>query len=393
MRISPLVAVFLTVFFDMMSFGSVIPDLQIRAKTLGATGFLAGLVLATFSIAQFVVSPLLGRWSDKVGRRKVLVVTCTVATLSSLVYAFATTLPLMFVSRALLGVAGANLGVAYAYVADTTEPEKRSAAMGKIGMAFGFGFMFGPPLGAALIKIGGGNPFLLGIVSASFAFINLLFVLFFMPDSRGNSDELPEFQKLGQLEKLLLALKTPALGFLLTLFLVANLAFAMLESTYFLLAHDVYKIDQFATSLILVFVGLVAAVVQGGLMGPLVTRFGEQNLLRIAYLLQSPILASIPFVRPWVPVLAGCLLLGFGSGLAQPNLSSLVSKAAPPTMAGGIFGVQQSLGAIARIVGPLIAVPLYYQQTWFPYALAAVLMLVPLGMAQMVPKRLGMNSL
>lgn len=392
MRISPLVAVFLTVFFDMMSFGSVIPDLQLRAEKLGATGFLAGLVLATFSIAQFIVAPLLGRWSDRVGRRKVLILTCAVATLSSVIYAFATNLPLMFASRLLLGVAGANLGVAYAYIADVTEPDQRAAAMGKIGMAFGFGFMFGPPLGASMIKLGHGNPMLLGFVSAFFALVNLIFVVFFMPDAPRREEERPEFQKLGQLEKLGLALKTPGLGFLLVLFLVANLAFAMLESTYFFLAHDVYGIDQLATSLILVFVGLVAAIVQGGLMGPLVKRFGEINLLRVAYLVQSPVLASIPFVRPWVPVLFGCLLLGVGSGLAQPNLSSLVSKAAPPAMAGGVFGVLQSLGAIARIVGPLVAVDLYFRQHWYPYALAAVMMLVPLAMAQLVPKRLGITS-
>lgn len=386
---SPLVAVFLTVFFDMMSFGSVIPDLQIRAEGLGARGFVAGLVLATFSIAQFIVSPFLGRWSDRVGRRKVLILTCAVATASSIVYCFANTLPMMFVSRALLGVAGANLGVAYAYISDVTQPEERSAAMGKIGMAFGFGFMFGPPLGAWMIQVGNGTPVALGIFSAVFAFINLIFVMFLMPDAPPSPAEPEHLRDLSPTQKLVSALKTPGLGFLLLLFLIANLAFSNLESTYFRLAHDDYKIDQIATSWILVLVGVVAAVVQGGLMGGLVKRFGEVNLLRVSYLVQSPILASIPFVRPWVPVILGCILLGVGSGLAQPNLSSLISKAAPAALAGGIFGITQSLGAIARIIGPVVGNELYEHGHWIPYAVAAVMMLVPLTMAQFVPRQLA----
>ena len=386
MKISPLVAIFLTVFFDMMSFGSVIPDLQIRAEGLGATGYMAGLVLATFSIAQLIVSPLLGRWSDKVGRRKVLILTCAVATLSSLLYCFATTLPIMILSRALLGVAGANLGVAFAYVSDVTTPENRSASMGKIGMAFGFGFMFGPPLGAWMIQLGGGQPILLGLFSALFALINLVFVLFFMPDAPPSPAEPEHLQKLSPVKKLVSALQTPGLGFLLILFLISNLAFSNLESTYFRLAHDDYKIDQVATAWILVLVGAVAAIVQGGLMSPLVRRFGEVNLLRVAYVLQSPILASIPFVRPWAPVIIGCIGLGVGSGLAQPNLSSLISKAAPAALAGGIFGITQSLGAIARIIGPIVGNELYEHGHWIPYALGAVLMLVPLFMAQRVPQ-------
>jgi len=391
-RISPLFAVFLTVFFDMMSFGSVIPDLQMRAEGLGAKGYVAGLVLATFSIAQFIVSPFLGRLSDKIGRRKVLVVTCTVATLSSLLYCFATTLPVMVLSRALLGVAGANLGVAYAYISDVTTPENRSAAMGKIGMAFGFGFMFGPPLGALMINLGNGGPFVLGLFSAVFAFVNLMFVLFFMPDAPPSPAEPEHLRKLSPMSKLFSALRTPGLGFLLLLFLIANLAFSNLESTYFRLAHDDYKIDQLATSWILVLVGVVAAIVQGGLMGGLVKRFGEVNLLRVSYLMQSPILASIPFVRPWVPVIVGCTILGIGSGLAQPNLSSLISKAAPAALAGGIFGITQSLGALARIFGPIIGNELYEHGHWIPYAVAAVMMLVPLAMAQFIPRQLGSKS-
>ncbi len=376
----------------MMSFGTVIPDLQLRAESLGAKGFIAGLVLAAFSIAQFIVSPFLGRWSDHVGRRRVLMITCTLATISSLLYCFATTLPIIFASRILLGVAGANIGVAYAYISDVTSPDNRAASMGKIGMAFGFGFMFGPPLGAEMVKLGHGSPVLLGLVSAAFAFINLIFIIFFMPDAPPSPREPAELAKLSPIAKLFKALATPGLGFLLMLFLIANFAFSNLESTYFLLCHDLYHIDAMHTALILVFVGLVAAIVQGALLGRLVKRFGEVNLLRTAYMLQAPALASVPFIMPWIPVLIGCAILGIGSGMSSPTLTSLISKSAPAALVGGIFGITQSLGAIARILGPLVGNSLYAFKPWLPYAVAGSLMLIPLVMAQKVPRPVALEA-
>lgn len=381
MRAKPITAVFLTVLFDMLSFGTIIPDLQLRAEELGARGAVAGLVLATFSFAQLVCSPFLGRWSDKVGRRKVLIVTCSLAAVASALYAFADTLPIMFASRALLGVAGANLGVAYAYVSDVTTPQDRAASMGKIGAAFGVGFIFGPPLGATLVKLGHGSPMLLGFCSCAFALVNLAFVLWMMPEAPPSPAEPEHLRALGPWKKLTAALSAPGLRLLLVLFLVANLAFANLESTYFRLAHDVYKIDQQKTSLILVLVGVVAAVLQGGLMGGLVSRFGELSLMRVGYCLQPGILASIPYVMPWWPVLLGCMVLGTGTGLAQPNVSSLISQATPASLAGGIFGVTQSLGAVARIVGPVIANELYERSPALPYLVAAGAMVVPVCLA------------
>ena len=116
----------------------------------------------------------------------------------------------------------------------------------------------------------------------------------------------------------------------------------------------------------------------------LVRRFGEGNPLRLGYTIQAPALAFVPFAHPWAPLMVACLALGTGSGLSTPNLSSLISKAAPPAIVGGIFGVTQSLGAIARILGPVLGNTLYEFEHWLPYAFAAVLMVVPLAMAQFI---------
>lgn len=382
----PLFAIFLTVFLDMLSFGTVIPDIQLRAEHLvkgtswitaagpNVVGIVIGISIALFSIAQFIISPYLGRLSDEKGRRPILLVTCTLAVISSLLYAFSTSLPIMWLSRICHGFAGANLGVAYAYIADISSDANRAKSMGVLGMAFGLGFMFGPPLGAILIEVNNGQPFLLGLVSAGFALINLIFVARYLPESNNNHVARTPQKRI---QVLLDALKTPTLGSLLLLFFVANLAFANLESTYFRLGADVYKISQTQTSLVLVFVGVIAALVQGGLIRVLEPKFGEVNLLRVGYLVQAPVLASIPFVKPWWPVLLGCAFLGTGNGIAQPSLSSLISKNSPPELRGSTFGITQSLGSLARIIGPIIANTMYAGGPARPYLLAALLMLIP----------------
>ncbi|MBL8068397.1 MAG: MFS transporter [Armatimonadetes bacterium] len=383
----PIVAIFLTIFLDMLSFGTVIPDIQLRAETLvkqaswlpqgnGAVlGLVIGFSIALFSLAQFLVAPYLGRLSDERGRRPVLLATCTLAVIGPLLYAFSgASLVVLWLARVIHGMAGGNLGVAYAYVADVTDEKDRASSMGLLGAAFGLGFIFGPPLGSWLIQFNGGQPVYLGLVSAFFALTNLAFVYFLLPESRAKGSALPAENRFKAMAQ---AFREPTLGLLLGLFFVASFAFTHLETTYYRLAHDVYLFDRMQTSMVLVTVGIVAAVVQGGLIRVVEPVVGERNLLRFGYILQAPILASMPFVMPWIPVIVGAILLGTGSGLAQPSLSSLVSKAAPEAMRGGIFGVNQSLGSLARIIGPFSANVAYAKSPAAPYLLAAAIMLIP----------------
>ncbi|MFM9873071.1 MAG: MFS transporter [Fimbriimonadaceae bacterium] len=383
----PIFAIFLTIFLDMLSFGTVIPDIQLRAEKLvnaatwlpkdnpAVLGLVIGFTIALFSLAQFLISPHLGRISDEKGRRPVLLVTCTFAMLAPLLYAFSgTSLILMWISRLLHGAAGGNLGVAYAYVADITEEKDRAKSMGVLGAAFGLGFIFGPPLGSFLVELNHGQPYYLGLAAAGFALINLIFVALYLPESRKGSPAGPRENRFLAIKT---AFKQPTLGPLLALFFVGSFAFTHLETTYYRLGEDVYKFNQLQTSMVLVTVGIVAAVVQGGLIRILEPRFGETKLLRVGYLLQAPILASMPYVMPWIPVIGGAILLGTSSGIAQPSLSSLVSKAAPEDMRGSIFGINQSLGSLARIIGPFTANVAYAHSPATPYLIAAAIMLIP----------------
>lgn len=377
-------AVFFTVLFDLLSFSMLIPDIQPRLESKGYSGVVIGLCIAAYSVAQLAFGAPIGRWSDTVGRRRALLATSTLSVFAAAAYAGADNLGWMLASRLLLGAAGGNLGVAYAYVADVTPPEQRAGAMGKLGMAFGIGFMFGPMVGAALVRLGEGSPYLLASCSAAMALVNVLFVWWLLPDVPP-VPETGETARLGPFAKLAYALRSPGLATLLLLFFVANFAFANLESTFFrfLMLHLRMRPEEVALpgAGVLVFVGLVAALVQGGVVGRLATRFGEVGLMRAGYLIQAPMLALIPFTPFWIPFLLGAALLGVGSGIAQPSLSSLLSQRAPAGMAGGVFGVTQSLGAIARVVAPVVGNALLDLRLWAPYVFAGVLMLIPLGLA------------
>lgn len=375
-----ILGIFLTVFLDMLSFGLVIPDIQIRGDHLGAEGVFRGLLLASFSIAQLVTAPFLGRLSDKFGRRSVLLVTALLSTASFVLYAHAESLSIMFAARIVSGMAGASLGVAYAYIADVTTPQDRAKGMGLVGAAFGLGFIFGPPFGALLIKAGNGSPMVMGYVAASLSLVNFAYIALFLPESLKAKRE-EEARRTSSLQNLRIALSTPVLGLLLALFFVGNFAFANLETTFFLLDIKHFGMKELDGAIVLTAVGIVSAFMQGYLVRVVTPKFGEVRLLRFAYIIQAPALLLVPFTPPWVPQILGVIFLGIGMGLAQPCLGSLISKNAPKEMQGGIFGVTQSLGAFARILGPLVSNPLFDFRYWAPYALASFLMFIPmLGM-------------
>jgi MFS family permease len=379
----PILAIALTVFFDILSFGLVIPDIQLRGEKLGAQGFVLGLTIACFSIAQFIVSPVLGRWSDSVGRRKILLVTTTLSALSYLLYSHASLLWILVAARLLNGTGGANIGVAYAYVADITKPNERGKAMGLLGAAFGLGFIFGPPVGASLVAAGRGSPALVGYGAAALAALNFLFVFLALPESLQQGAQ-PEKQNFG-FSGIREAMAAPGMFLLLAMSFGTTFGFSNLESTFFRLGEHNFHLNQMNTALVLMSIGLVSAVMQGGVIRAVLPRFGEVNLLRFAYFLQVPALLIAPWANPWIPMLLLVLLLGVGVGLVQPCMSSLISQNAPPSMQGGIFGVTQSLGALARILGPMMGNSLFDQravlfgrQHWMPYVFGACVVMLPL---------------
>ncbi|MBL8061094.1 MAG: MFS transporter [Chthonomonas sp.] len=373
-----LIAIFLTVLIDMLSFGMAIPDLQLRGESLGAHGPLLGLMLASFSIAQLLTAPFLGHWSDLVGRRKVLLVTCAMTALCFLLYSQAHSLPVMFASRILAGISGANLGVAFAYIADVTKPEDRGKGMGLVGAAFGIGFIMGPPVGAALVEMGKGGPFVLGMTAMALALVNLFFIWRFIPNTKpADPPKAKGNPLLANWRNVMTALQVPSLSVLVYLFFGSTFAFSNLESTYFLLLSHQWNMPMREGAWVLAWVGIVSAFMQGYFIAKLIPKFGEPTLMRVGYLAQVPILLLVPFTPPWVPMLFGCLLLGIATGICSPSTSSMISRTAPPNMQGSIFGVTQSVGALGRVLGPLCGSTLFAKGPAYPYYLAALVMLIP----------------
>lgn len=394
MKKSALIGLAMTVFLDMLGFSLFFPDLQLRFKDLAAAalhvpadspntqlGLLIGFAIALYSLAQFLVAPIMGRLSDAQGRRTVLRWSCALTLVSYLIYAHAHSYEYVLLSRLVGGLGAANIGVAFAYVADVTTPEDRGKGMGLVGASLGMGFVLGPPLGVLLLSLGHNSPLLLGYVAAVLTAVNLAYIQFILPESpRGDHHgEAPTL-----LQNFLTAIRVPRLRIFLLMTFVITLGFTNLETTFFQLLESPlgpYRLPEVqakhAGGLILTFVGLTMAIVQGGLVGPAIRRFGELNLVRVGFMITAVGLFLVPHGQLWIPTLAVTALLGLGNGVANPSLSALVSQSAPVAMQGGIFGITMALGALARVIGPLISNPLFQANPGWPYWLGSALVILP----------------
>src|SRR5437764_9898846 len=308
-RKTSLLVLFLTVFIDLIGFGMVIPFLAYYAREYGANGMTVGAVVGIYSIMQFFFAPVWGRLSDRIGRRPVILISLTASCLGYFLFAFSRNLTLLFASRVVAGAGGANIGTAQAYIADTTTHEDRAKGMGLIGAAFGMGFILGPPLSGALAHVGAkhGMPgnLLPGIVAGSLSLTALLIATLVLgesktPDATVRSGLPPQFDPLvwrGMSRSAIL----PAI--LATLF-IALLAVAGMETSVTLHARDRFQFKPLDLAYFFLFMGVIVALIQGGLIGRLAKKFGEKTLVAMGAASFTLGLASIPSIYR-VPSLHG----------------------------------------------------------------------------------------
>lgn len=397
-NLTPLV---FTVFLDLLGFAMFIPDLQLRGEQLVIgtlhldkssvmVGLLVGVGQSVYSIAQLATGTYLGRMSDIKGRRIVLLMSALLSVFAYMLYAHAGTLWLLWLSRALSGVAAANLGVAYAYVADVTTPQERGPKMGLLGAAFGVGFIVGPPLGAQLLKIGHDSPMLLGYFAAGLSLLNLLAIYKWVPESNVNPQPRDKASLVAQIRQ---AFGVRELAVVLGMFFMMNLAFTNLEATYFRLLGDpnwIFQIPQDKVksvgSIVLLVVGVAGAITQALIAGKVIPKLGELNTVRIFYTLFIPVFISVPYFQQYWPGLIGTVLLAVTNGLSGPSMSSLVSKNAPSEMQGTIMGLNQSLGSLARVIGPIWANYLFQLKPSYPYLYGGALACIPAVIAWVILK-------
>jgi MFS transporter, DHA1 family, tetracycline resistance protein len=399
MKKPSLLIIFLTVFIDLIGFGIVLPLLPLFAKSFNASGFTIGLLMASFSAMQFIFAPIWGRYSDRIGRRPVLLISTAGGAIAYAIFAIGSgmtgtaALVVLFASRMFAGICGANITVAQAYIADITPPQDRSKRMGLIGMAFGLGFIFGPFLGGlALSYFGPTGP---GWLAAIFCGANFLFATIRLRESyTPGSHTVAPRPRLGQWAH---TLSQPKIGLLVGLFFLATFCFASFETTLGLLVSKNFNIDPMrkpdakVVGYLFAYCGIIGALVQGGLIGRMVKLFGEPLLITISLVVLAFGLAPMPFLHGHVPVgkewlqntggiwllfLGVLALVSIGSSLTRPPLFGMISILTPPTEQGATLGVAQGAGSLARIFGPIFAGIFFEQHPAVPYVVCAVLAFV-----------------
>jgi DHA1 family tetracycline resistance protein-like MFS transporter len=359
MKRSPLIVIFTTVFIDLVGFGIVIPVLPFYAEgtVFNATPRTVGLLFASYSIMQLIFSPILGSLSDKYGRRPVLLLSIIGTGIGFLVIGFARTVWMLFAGRILDGITGGNISTAQAYIADITTKENRAKGMGLIGAAFGLGFIFGPAIGGILSRWGIHVPF---FFAASLCFANAILLYFRLPETVTADHPARESASGGRsFRHVLASLKEPRLAFVLVIYFLFIVAFSIMTTSFSLYTMFRFGYDAQHTGYLFAYVGLIAVIIQGGLIGRLVKRFGELPLVMFGAFCFAISLFAVPFVGPAAGGLAGLLIGGgvfsMGNSLATPALTSLASKSVGPAQQGVVLGVTQSTASLARAVGPSLA--------------------------------------
>jgi MFS transporter, DHA1 family, tetracycline resistance protein len=373
MKKPSLLILFLSVFVDLIGFGIVLPLLPIYSKRFGATGFEIGLIIASFSVMQFLFAPMWGRLSDRIGRRPVILISNAGSAVSYSLFAVASTMVgqtglwLLLASRVFAGICGANLAVANAYIADVTPPEQRTQRMGLIGMAFGFGFIFGPALGAfSFARFGLPGP---GWTAAAFCAFNFLLGYMVLAESwKPHSDRAPTRPALGQWIQVM---NRPTVGLVIGLYFLATFCFACFESTFSLLVKEKFKYDESHAGYLFAYCGVLAAVIQAGLIGRLNKHFGEQRLIFGSLILLGVSLALLPLTATLTGLLLVLAVFAVGSGVNRPPTFGLISLRSSAEEQGSILGVAQSIASLARIVAPIFANVLYATKPALPYLVCA----------------------
>lgn len=387
---TPLLIIFLTIFIDLVGFGIVIPMLTFYAVEFNATPVDIGFLVSSYSLMQFVFSPIWGNLSDRFGRRPILFLTILGSSVGYLVLGTAGSLWMIYAGRIFAGIMGGNLSTAQAYIADVTTRENRARGMGLFGMAFGLGFILGPALAGILSKFGMNVPFLF---ASGLSLVNAVLLFFILPESKQREVHDLSIERPGRITALLASLGDHRFAVITLDYFVVVTAFSIMTTAFAYYTLVKFGYDAAQTGYLLGFVGFVAAAAQGGAFGKLAKRFGEARLVVFGCSILVLSLIAVPFVGPQTGglplLLVGLAALAIGNSMASPALTSLASKTAHESQQGQALGILQSAASLARVIGPLLCGFLLnnmlhqvddhtlYRTFWS----AAAIMIVALGMS------------
>lgn len=353
-----LILIFLTVFIDLLGFGLLIPILPaFGLKVLNIDETLIGIVISAYSFIQFIFNPIFGRISDKRGRKPVIIFCLLLNAIGYLLFSITDSFTLLLLSRIVAGIGGSSISVAQAYIADVTTAENRSKGMGIIGSAFGLGFVFGPLLGGILSEFGYA---VVGYVSAGFSFLAFALTSFLLPESlkiKNESEEVSPISKrtwkLIDVQSFKVVFKKPDLALLISLFFVLTFSFANIYGTFALLGIQVYHFTDKQNGFMFGIIGLTSAIVQGTLIGTVNKFLTKKKIFIVSSFLISITLALIPYAGNFLGLAFVGIFLSIGTGLFQPTILSLISEVTSEKEQGVTLGINQSMSAFARMLGPL----------------------------------------
>ena len=383
---------FLTIFIDLLGFGLVIPILPNWIRDLMGSEVWVGFAIALFSIMQFLFSPLFGSLSDRIGRRPVLMITLAANAVGYVLLGFSEGIILLFIARAINGIASGNISVAQAYLIDITPPEKRSGALGLIGAAFGLGFIFGPPLGG--IIMGEFGFAYVGWFAALLCVINLILAYYILPESLETRNSEARL-RLVPVDDYREALSHPIIRrmFLINFLYIAAFFLFQVCSTLFWEEH--FGLDAKQRGYAFAFLGVCTALVQGLMIRKLSATFGDERLLLIGNIGMAIVLVFLGlvpsnlFVELELPLI---FLMSMVNGPVGPSSMALLSRQVDPRSQGKVIGLYQSFGSLARVAGPILGTTLYAQNYLLPFLTAGVLLVVNAYLAVQAIKAMAAHT-
>jgi len=387
-------ALFLTVFVDLVGFGIVLPLLPYYAERFGATPVTVTLLASAYTFSQFLFAPVWGRVSDRFGRRPIILLTIVGTMAGYFWLAFTDSLLTLFLARAFTGAMAANMAVIHAFVADVTPPETRARGMGRMGAAHGMGFVAGPAIGGLLAGADPTTPnfqlpFFIAAALSGIAFVLALLTVreSVTPEAKAAAARRPRKNRVA---KFVESLARPQLGLLFLLMTMTPFVFSGIESTFVMWSERALGWGPSQNGYLYTFMGIMAVGVQGLLIGPLTSRFGEQRLIVAGPAMMFAGVTMLPFgsTFPWLCTSFGFIV--FGTCITNPCLNSLISQHATSADRGSLLGVAQSCSGLARITGPIWGGFVFaaFGRDW-PYFSGAVVMAAMVILAAWAQRRLA----
>ncbi|MFA6533314.1 MAG: MFS transporter [Patescibacteria group bacterium] len=346
-----LLTIFLVVFIDLLGFGIILPLLPYIAEKYSANPFQIGMLTATYSFFQLIAAPILGRLSDRYGRKKLLIISQLGSAIGYLILGLSGNLPLLFLSRIIDGITGGNISIAQAYIADVTTKENRAKGMGMIGAAFGLGFIFGPAIGGFLSKFSYSAP---AYFATAISLLTVLTTILFLKETIDEKKAKVSPKTKLNLDEFKKVLSIYPIGILIVIFFVVNLASSIQQGNFALWTQKTFNYGPSQNGWLFAYIGILAVLVQLKVLPFLTKKFNEKTILYISLFFLFTGLVLIPLIPTPNFLYISLFFLPFGFGLSNPTIQSLASENVPKEEYGETLGFLQSAGSLGRIIGPII---------------------------------------